>query len=184
MVNHAELARKERQDKLILIWSLIPDFEHYFKTLGSDIEDQRTLAQLLSNEASYMKNLCQNDINILMDRLGVDEPRKILYKVCEVFINDYLPSINVRTHETVKDTINLRKGLSYSPEPHPIIIKEKFSTFIKDKIRSLLVDEKDFSEEKDLYFIIFIPFIIMHETKEWYGGEFPPLTTYGDLIYA
>ncbi len=183
MVDHAELARKERQDKLILIWSLIPDFEHYFKTL-SNVEDKRTLAQLLSNEASYMKSLHQNGINILMDRLGVDEPRKILYKVCEVFINDYLPNINVRTHETVKDTISLREGLSYSPEPHPLIIKEKFSTFIKDKIRNLLVDEKDFSKEKDLYFIIFIPFIIVNETKEWYGGEFPPLTTYGDLIYA
>ena len=150
----------------------------------SNVQDQRTLAQLLSNEASYMKSLPQYDINTLMDRLGVDEPGKILYKVCEVFINDYLPNINVRTHETVKDTINLREGLSYSPEPRPIIIKEKFSTFIKDKKRNLLINEKDFSEEKDLYFIIYIPFIIIHETREWYGGEFPPLTIYGDLIYA
>jgi hypothetical protein len=174
---------EHKEDQLVLKWSLIPDFEHYFKTL-SNVEDQRTLAQLLSNEAFYMKSLHQNDINILMDRLGIDEPCKILYKVCEVFINDCLPNINVRTHETVKDTISLREGLSYRPKPHPIIIKEKFSTFIKDKKRNLLINKKDFSEEKDLYFIIFIPFIIIHEVKEWYGDEFPPLTTYGDLIYA
>ena len=167
-----QLDLEEKQDKLVEVWSFLPTFETYFKSLSQ--ADKRTLAQLLSNESSYMKSLSERHINLLMDRLGVDEPSKILFKVCESFINDYLPNLNVRSYEKRGDSLRLANNIEYTPQVSPIRVTEKLKDFINNQKRNLLVDEDTYSEEKDFYFFIQVPFMIYTgEVRNWYDGEFP-----------